>query len=618
MEVENKVKEFEFVAEIKQLLDLIINSLYVHPEIFVRELISNSSDALHKIRFIKLTNPDVLDPEQELRIDIFVDPSSNTFIIEDTGIGMTEEEVIEQIGTIAKSGTFNFLNQIKDDNKLDLNLIGKFGVGFYSVFMVTDEVTLQTRSYKPDSTAVQWKSDGKGKYTIKPIERQRRGTKIYFKLKEDYKEFSQPERVKEIIRKYSNFVDFPVYVNNEKVNTVQAIWHKSKDELTEQEAKEFYKFLTNDENEPLSYFQLSVEGSVSFKALLFIPKKLPALYFQDFIDKSIALYSHKVFIQDDNPEILPVYLRFVRGVVDTEDLPLNVSRETVQNSIVIRKIRQILTNKILAHLEDLSNERADDYSLFIDQFGQILKGGIPVDEENRKKIIELLRFHSSSQPDFAFTSLKDYVSRMKPEQTEIYYTLVDSLENAFRNPNMEYFKENNIEVLLLDEPVDALILPYIIDYQGKPLKSIDKANIRIEEKGGNGDGYPSIELLNKFIDKVKTILGDKVLNVQISNRLVESPATLVASEYAFDQKAEKIFKILDKNFQKSPKIFEINPKHKIIKSLIKKFENEPEDELIDKVIIQLYEQTLLLEGELESPHNFVNRMNEILEQILKD
>ena len=613
MEMEGKkAQEFEFVAEIKQLLDIIIHSLYTHPEIFIRELISNSSDALHKIRFKRLTEPDILNPEAELRIDIWVDKDTGLFKIEDTGIGMTKEEVITQIGTIAHSGTANFLKNLKQgEQQIDLNLIGKFGVGFYSVFMVTDEVILETRSYLPSSTGVRWKSLGAEKYSIEEIERPNRGTLIYFKLKDEYKEFSDPEKVKEIIRKYSNFVDFPIYVNNEKVNTIEAIWHKKKDELTFDEAVSFYKFLTKDENPPLTYLHFSVEGSVNFKALLYIPETPPPYYWRDFFDTTIHLYSHKIFIQNDNQEIIPEYLRFVRGVLDTDDFPLNISRETIQSSPIIAKIKQILTSKILSHLEELSQNEPQKYSKFIQNFGQIFKGGILIDTNNKSRIVNLLRFQSTLLPEGEYTSFKDYVARMKPEQKSIYYVLTDSRSSLNRNPNLEYFLKNNLEVLIMTDPIDALVIPSIGEFDGKLLKSIDKVDVEIQSQRDDANRLEPDEA-NLLLERFKQVLGDRVLNVQESLRLVDSPVTLVAPVFGLDPQSEKIFKMIDKNYQQSKKILEVNTTHPLIKNLAKILKENKEQNLVDEIILNLYEGTLMLENQLENPKEFIQRTNELI------
>lgn len=617
-EVNLQHNEYEFVAEVKQLLDIIVNSIYTHPEIFIRELISNASDALNKVRLIRLTEPEILDPEVDLQINISVDPKTSNFIIEDTGIGMTKEEVIQQIGTIAHSGTLEFLKKLKDEKgKDDLNLIGKFGVGFYSVFMVTEEVTIETRSYLPKSIGIRWKSQGKDKYTVEEIEKPRRGTRIFFKLKEQLKEFANPEKVKESIKKYSNFIDFPIFVNNEKVNTIQAIWYKKKEEITKEEIEEFYKFITSDSEPSLSHFQIAVEGTVNFRALLFIPKSLPSYFVPEFFEKTLLLYSNKVFIQNNNQEILPDYLKFVKGIVDTEDLPLNISRETIQSSPLIPKIRQILTSKILNHLEELSTSDNEKYNEIIKSFGNIFKSGITFDTTNREKIIELLRFQSSKTEPGKLISLSEYVQNMKPEQKEIYYVLAESLESLDRNPNIEYFRKNDIEVLVLTDPIDALVIPFIDEYKSKPLKSIDKVDINIKKSELDQEEQLDIEIANKLFDRIKNVLGEKILNVQESNRLVDSPVTLVAPRYGYESQAEKIYKIINKNFQRSQKILEVNTGHKIIKSLATMLENDPENYLIDLVIMQLYEEALLLEGELENPKGFIERLNQILTKVME-
>ncbi|MCX7879809.1 MAG: molecular chaperone HtpG [Ignavibacteria bacterium] len=611
-----KPQEFEFVAEIKQLLDIIINSLYTHPEIFIRELVSNSSDALNKIRLISLTQHNIQSPELELRIDITVDPTTNKFSIEDTGIGMTRDEVIRQIGTIAHSGTSNFLKPFANDQKqLDINLIGRFGVGFYSVFMVTEEVTLETRSYLPDSTAVRWKSSGKEKYIVEEIERERRGTLVYFNLKPEHKEFANPEKVKEIIKRYSNFVGFPIYVNNERVNTIESIWHKKKEELEETEVIEFYKFITNDTNPPLSFFPIQVEGTVNFKALLFIPDSPPKLFWQSFFEKTIHLYSHRVFIQDDNSEILPEYLRFVRGVLDTEDLPLNISRETIQNSPVISKIRQILTSRILNHLEELLTTNPDKYDRFIETFGQILKGGISIDSSNKERIISLLKYQSTTLPKGQYTTLDDYIARMKEGQKSIYYVLANSRDLIERNPNLEYFKRNNLEVLIMTDPIDAFVVPFITEYKDKPLKSIDKADPEIKKDETYEAKKLDPVLANKLFERFKQVLGDKVLNVQESNRLIEFPITLVAPQYGLDPQSEKIFKILDKDFIKTKRILEINTSHPLICNLAEIVDKNSDEKILNDIILQLYEGTLLLDGEIENTLGFVERLNNLIQQL---
>ena len=437
-----EIQEFEYKAEMKQLLHLIVHSLYTQPEVAIRELISNASDALHKIRFRQLTDKNILNPEAPLRIDLAVDSDAQTFSITDTGIGMTRDDLTERIGTVASSGTLEFLEQMKEgDTPFDANLIGQFGIGFYSVFMLTNEITIETRHADADSKGFRWQSTGEGKFTIKEIERLQRGTQISFKLKDESKEFSQSYRVEQVITKYSNFVDFPVSVNGEQVNTVSALWHKNRNEVTEEERNEFYKFISNDLNPPLGHLHLSLEGRVNFKALMFIPETQPLRFLREEDLSSLHLYSSKVFIQDDCKELLPEYLRFISGVVDTEDLPLNVSREVTQSSPVMTRIRETLTGRILSLLEDWAKDDAEKYEKFFRNFGLLFKTGLSSDFVNRDRLLELLRFESTKTESGKFTSLKDYVAGMSEDQEEIYYLSGDSREAVERNPNLEYFRK---------------------------------------------------------------------------------------------------------------------------------------------------------------------------------
>ena len=606
-------EEYEYRAEMKQLLHLIVHSLYTHPEIFLRELISNASDALNKLRFRMLTDKNVLEPEAELKIQIELNSKKKFFSIEDTGIGMTKEDLIHEIGTVAKSGTLEFLQQLKQQDKpVDASLIGQFGVGFYSVFMVTDEVTIETRHADPDSRGYRWVGRADGKFTIEEIDKPHRGTRIFFTLKDEYKEFAEEYKVKEIIRRYSNFVDFPIYVGKEQVNRMTALWQKPRNEIKEEELNEFYKFLTNDFEPPLGHLHISVEGTVNFKALLFIPQTAPPHFMLEELEKSVHLYSNKIFIQENAKELLPEYLRFVRGVVDTEDLPLNVSREWTQSSPVMAKIRNVLTGKILSFLEDWAKNEPEKYRKFYENFGALFKTGINTDFTNRDRIIDLLRFESTKTQKGELTSLKEYVERMKTDQKEIYYLSGENPETVRRNPKLEYFRKNDIEVLLLTDPVDIFVVPSIGEYQKKPLKSIDKADLDLKEEKKDEEALPE-NLIKPLIELFKKTLGERVEDVVVSRRLVDSAVTLVGGKEALDTQMEKMMKMLDKNFSGSKKILEINPHHPLIKNLAGKLVGNGDDPLVRNCILQLYEGALLIEGNLESPTEFVQRMTEIME-----
>lgn len=609
--------EFEYKAEMKQLLKLIVNSLYTNQEIFIRELVSNASDALNKARFRRLTDSDIHQPEQDLRIDIKVDKDKEVFSIEDTGIGMNKDDLINQIGTVASSGTLEFLRKVKEDKKsLDGNMIGQFGVGFYSVFIVTDQVTIDTRPADKDNHGWKWISSGEDKFSIEESEKVDRGTKIIFKLKDEYKDYYDPERVKQILQKYSNFVDFPVYVNGEKVNIVTALWQRSKDDIKDDEMNEFYKFISNDYQDPMDHLHLSIEGIPNFKALLFIPQTAPPMMFRDFNEKSIQLYSSNIFIQDDCKELLPDYLKFIRGVVDTEDLSLNVSRETTQHSPVIAKIKRILTGKILSWLEDIAKSDDDKYMKIYKNFGPLFKTGANSDFENKKRILDLLRFESSALKKDEWTSFKDYVARMGEDQKEIYYVSGEHRELVERNPNLEFFKKKGIEVLLLTDPTDIFTIPYVFEYDGKQLKSIDKADLDVSKDDENPDSL-SEDLAKSLIDVFKETLGDKVEDVKSSKRLVESPVTLVVGAQAMDAQMEKMMQMLDQNYTSSKRILEVNMSHPLVKNLAKRHIADSSDPILRDSILQLYESALLLEGYLKSPNDFVQRMTEFMQEATK-
>ncbi|NOY06361.1 MAG: molecular chaperone HtpG [Chlorobi bacterium] len=612
-DTKTEVQEFEYKAEMKQLLHLIIHSLYTHPEVFLRELVSNASDALNKLRLLKLTNHEVLDPELPLKISIEVDEKNHVFTIEDTGVGMTREDLIERIGTVASSGTVEFLQALKEEGKsFDGDLIGQFGVGFYSVFMVTDEVTIETRHYAPGSRGYRWKSVGEGKFIIEEIDRQQRGTKISFTLKKDAEEFCDVQRIKSIIQRYSNFVNFPIYVGSEQVNTIGALWHRKKEDIKEEELNEFYKFVSNDFNPPLGHLHLNIEGRVNFKALVFIPQSPPLRLFDPEHEKSLHLYSNRVFIQDDCRELVPEYLIFLKGVVDTEDLPLNVSREVTQSSPVMTKIREIITSRVLSFLEDWAKNDPEKYDTFFKNFGRYIKLGINLDPANRERLIDLLRFESTKTKAGELTSLREYVTRMNSEQKEIYFITGDSREALEKNPNLEYFAKNDIEVLLLTDQVDVFTIGSIPEYDGKQLKSIEKADIDIKDRGEDDAEALSDEEVKEVFRVFRETLGGKVEDVVESKRLVDSAATLVVGKHGLDPHTERMMKLIDKDFSSSKKILEINLRHPLIRNLARLSLARKDDEFVKNTVLQVYEGALLIENNLESPEEFVRRMTEIM------
>jgi molecular chaperone HtpG len=609
------VHEYEYKAEMRQLLHLIIHSLYTHPEVFLRELISNASDALNKVRFMQLTNQQVSHPEQQLKITIKVDKDLRTFSIEDTGIGMTREDLIERIGTIASSGTLDFLTKMHAEKAaVSGELIGQFGVGFYSVFMVTDEVTIETRHASGESGGLRWHSIGEGKFSIEDIDRAERGTRIMFTLKEDVNEFADDWRIRGIIKKYSNFVDFPIFLGAEQVNTVAALWHRGKDEVTEEERNEFFKFIANEHEPPLGHLHLNLEGRVNFKALLFVPGTAPNYQIDFRNEKSLQLYANKVFIQDDCKELIPDYLRFLKGVVDTEDLPLNVSREVTQSSPVMTKIREVLTSRVLGMLEEWSASDPEKYARFTGMFGPFLTFGLNTDFTNRDKLIELLRFETTKTSEGAKTSFKEYALRMKDDQKEIYYLSGENRNAVLHNPNLEYFRSQDIEVILLTSPFDVFAIPSIHEYDKKELKSIEKADIQIKrDKERTKDavgGRQAKDLLIRF----KETLGDRVEEVMESDRLVDSAATLVVGKSGMDPQMERMMKMFDKEYSGQKKILELNMAHPLIKNLAALNLEHGDEELLKRSIEQLYESALLIENNLTSPVEFVQRMTDFMER----
>ena len=615
-EEKHEGEQFEYKAEMKQLLHLIIHSLYTHPEVFLRELISNSSDALNKVRFLQVTSSDVIDPDSELKITLAVDHDAKRFSIEDSGIGMTREDLVERIGTVASSGTLDFVSKVRDEKgTIDANdLIGKFGVGFYSVFMVADEVVLETRHASPGSVGLRWTSRGEGTFTIEEIDKKERGTRISFTLKDEHKDLSEEYRIKSIIRKYSNFVDFPIFLGKDKVNTVTALWQRSKENITEEERNEFYKFIATDFQDPLGHLHLNIEGRVNFKALVFIPSGAPMRYFDPNEEKSLQLYASRVFIQDDCKELVPDYLRFVRGVVDTEDLPLNVSREVTQSSPVTTKIREVITSKVLGLLEEWAQNEAGTYRTFWSAFGQYIKIGVNTDFTNREKLMDLMRFETTKTEGGSPTSFASYVEAMQENQKEIYYIIGESRDLVRKHPNLEYFRKHDIEVIYFTDPVDVFAIGGISEYKGKNLVSIEKADIDLGAETESDDLRLKGQEAKSILTRMKEILGDKVEDVVESKRLVDSVATLVVGKDGMDAQTERMMKMMDKNFSAAKKILEVNTAHPLLRNLAAINEHDMNDSRLHDAVLQIYQAALLIEDNLNDPSEFVKVMMDFMER----
>ncbi|MDH4262600.1 MAG: molecular chaperone HtpG [Spirochaetia bacterium] len=609
-------QEFAFEAEMDQLMHLIIHSLYTHKEIFMRELISNASDALQKIRFIELTNTEILGAGEELKINIEMDEKKNQLIIRDNGIGMSEDELKANIGTIAKSGTLKFLKEAaaKNEKKENMDLIGQFGVGFYSVFMVAEEVRVRTKSVHPSEKAVEWKSKGTGKYTITPIEKADRGTEIIIQLKSEDKEYTGQYQVKNIIQKYSNFVEFPIYLGEEHVNKSSALWRKKPSEVKPEDLNEFYKFISHDFNDPLGHIQVNAEAPLTYSGLLFIPEKSTGDIFQKPDDFHVHLYVKKVFIQNDCKDLLPPYLRFLRGVVDSEDLPLNVSREVTQHSAVLGKIKKALTSKILKLLEGWAENDKEKYLKFYKNFSSIMKEGVESDYENKDKLISLLRFKTSALNDGEFTSFSEYVSRLKPGQDKIYYIAGRNLDALKSNPNIEYFANQGFEVLYITDMIDEYLMPVIGKYQDMEIIHVEKAEVKAPE---NDNSEKIDETVKKdFIGRIKDILSDKIDEVKESNRLVSSPCSLVSNKGALNPHMEQMMKMMDPNYKSAKKNMEINLSHPLVKKLIAIHEREPKSQELESTVNTIFEALLLLEDKLDNPNKLVEKLFSYMDQSL--
>ena len=604
---------FEYQAEMQKLLDILVHSLYTEREIFLRELISNASDALSKVQFTTLTESEVADKDVDLDIRIAFDDQLNTIEVIDSGCGMTREELVQNLGTIASSGTLRFLQEAKDRNQSAENLIGQFGVGFYSVFMIAQKVEVTTRSWRPDAQGWQWTSEGSGSYTLAPKEVSSRGTRILLRLKEDAKEFCKEYQIENIVKKYSNYVPFPVKLKGRTLNQVKALWTQPKSEVEDKEYDEFYKQITHDHQTPLHRLHFSIDAPIQFHALLYVPEKVTneVRYAKEGL--GLALYAQKVMIEPGNTKLLPTYLRFVRGVVDSEDLPLNVSRESVRQNALIERIKKTLTSRLIKDLGSVAENNADLYEKFWKQFGIFLKEGAATDFSNREKLADLLRFNSTlledSEPQ---TTLKDYVSRMREEQQEIFYAVGSTRESLQLHPNLEYFRKQGYEVLFLFDQFDDYLMSELKEYSGKPLKSISQAEVSgldtTETEGETLSKEESQDVLGLF----ETQLKDRVEKVVESKRLVDSPCSLVDGRDGTSVQMERMMRMMDQEFQASKRTLEINLRHPLIKNLSTLVQQSKSDPFLEDAVEQLYANALLVEGLLENPVEMLPRVHRFL------
>lgn len=607
------IEKHEFQAEIAQLLDIVIHSLYTDKEIFVRELISNAADATEKLKFLQTSGTEIYQPEEPLTIQVTTDEAAKTITFTDAGLGMTHGELIDNLGTIAHSGSKAFLQQLKAtqaDSEASANLIGQFGVGFYAAFMAADKVTVYSRSYLPGESGWKWESDGKTGYQIEPAADLPRGTKIVLHLREE--EFAKEGRIEEIIKRYSNFVQFPIELNGKAVNTVQAIWTRSKSEVTEEEYTKFYEYIGHDTEAPLYRFHFNADAPLSIRSLLFVPSRSVEQFGMTRSESEVHLYCRKVLIESKAKGLFPEWLRFLRGVVDSEDLPLNISRESMQDSALLQKLNKVLTSRFIKFLDEEAKLDSEKYDKFFAEHGHCLKEGVAVDFEHREALAKLLRFESSFTEKGKTTSLADYITRMPEGQTEIYFITAPNRVGAEASPYFEVFKEKSYEALFLYDPRDEIVMDHLREFDGKAIKAAEKAEVALD----NPESTLSEEETKELAEFIKGALGDRVHEVRASKRLVGSPAIAVESDKFMTSSMRRLLKAMQRDGQglESKPDLEINPAHAMITRLAAI--SKSDSALASKVAEQIFDNARVAAGLLEDPREMLNRMNELLEQLL--
>ena len=623
MTVEAHKETLEFQAEVRQLLHLMIHSLYSNKEIFVRELVSNGSDACDKLRFEALGDDALYEGDTDFRIRIEIDKDARTLTVSDNGIGMSRDEVAENLGTIAKSGTQQFLAALTGDQARDARLIGQFGVGFYSSFIVADQVSVTTRraGMGPEH-GVRWTSNGEGSYMLETVERKQRGTSVTLHLRPEEDDFLEPFRIRSIVHRYSDHIALPIEMRAEgkdkdaefeRVNNASALWARPKKDIADEEYHEFYKHVAHDFEAPLAWTHNHVEGAQAYTSLLFVPKRAPFDLWDHERRHGIKLYVRRVFIMDDAKHLMPHYLRFVRGVVDSDDLPLNVSREILQHNKLIETIRAASVKKVLGLLENLAEEDADKYREFWKEFGRVLKEGPAEDHANRERITRLLRFASThTDGEEQTVSLQDYVERMQPDQDKIYYITADGFAAAKHSPHLEVFRKKGIEVLLLSDRVDEWMMSHLTEFEDKALVSVAKGELDLGKLEDSKDKRASEEAAKDFedtIERMKKVLGERVKDIRLSHRLIRSPACIVLDEEEMAVHLQRVLRQSGHAIPDSKPILEINPEH----GLIKRLQGQADEERFSDWAHVLFDQAMLSEGgQLDDPAGFVGRLNTLL------
>ena len=607
-----------FKAETQQLLNILIHSLYTEREIFLRELISNASDALARLDFVMLTDREVLDPDLPLEIHIRTDKDQNLLIIEDTGIGMTREELVDNLGTIAHSGAKAFVEAAQQTDRNLSEIIGQFGVGFYSAFMVADEIRVISRSYQKDAEATAWVASGEDTYRLENAEREKRGTEVRITLKEDAREFMEDSRLRQVVKRHSDFVQYPITIGDaeEPVNRQTALWRQSPRELEAEAYHEFYKQLTLDFNDPLAYEHMVVDAPVQMYAVLYLPENPQNLVFSPRKEPGLKLYARKVLIQEFCTDLLPQYLPFIDGVVDSEDLPLNVSRESAQSNRIMVLLARLVTGKALEMLAALAKDAPEDYVKFWEAYGGHIKEGVAVEQDQPEKLFPLLRFHTDHDLE-AWTSLEEYLERAEPEQDKIYYFLGDDPAAVRYSPHMDAFRKAEIEVLVLTDPVDAFMLMQLKEFNDHPFENIADADLpQTEPEEGETHAEPALDeaQVSGLIERVKAVLGERVSDVRTTTRLVDSPARLVDPEGAPDQSVQRVYQMMDRKFELPKKVLELNPRHPIMAGLAALPEGDPRFALVAE---QVFENALLIEGLHPDPVSMVGRIQDLIARALE-
>lgn len=613
----NTAEKHHFQAEIQQLLDIVIHSLYTDKEVFVRELISNAADACERLRFLQASGQkDVFQPETPLAITVTTDEKANTLTISDTGVGMAHGDLVENLGTIAHSGTRAFLKALAENQRPDAKLIGQFGVGFYSAFMVARKVTVLSRSHLPTESGWRWTSEGAGGYDIEPAADLPRGTQIILELKEDAKNFTSPDSLEHIIKRYSNFVQFPIELNGKRLNAIQAIWARNKAEVKEDEYNEFYRYAGHDQEAPLYRLHFTADAPLSIQALLFVPAQNFESLGLARTESEVHLYCRKVLIESHAKGLLPEWLRFLKGVVDSEDLPLNISRERMQDSTLLQKINKAVTNRFLKFLDEQAGKDPAAYEKFYGQYHRFLKEGALHDYAHRAEIAKLLRYESSTLEKGKKTSLADYVKRMPAEQKEIYYVLGANREAAESSPYFEVFRARNFEVLFLYEPVDEFVMENLMDFEGKKLTPAEKAELDIAAPESK-EGALSDEAAQALATWMKETLGKEIEEVRVSKRLVDSPAVVLERDKHMTSSMRQILRRLQRGEEEMKPLvhdLEINPRHPVLVRLEAMRQQDPD--IAGKVAWQVLDNARMAAGLLEDPRPMLKRLNELMEQML--